>query len=270
MKKKYQIGQAAQLAGLSVETLRHYDRVDLVKPQGTDQESGYRYYSDFEVAQLQIVRFLRSIDLSLQEIKRMLYDDDISSSLNTLHFAEQKIDEEINRLLQVKYHLQSTRQNYSTKKNVSSARRVIHAPIMRRLPAQTIFLAQGLKEPTLDNLFRLHDTVEAQIAPEIREHFQFENAAGVLLKGGQSHLFATCLQSHPHPNLEKLPEGQYLCSSCGAQEYTQTIGQLRQFAKDNFSIQGDMVVLDLVFTGIIQWEYEVNLYLGNHAGDFDS
>lgn len=261
MKRNYQIGEAARLAGLTIETLRHYDRIGLVKPHVTDRDTGYRYYSDHEVTQLQIVQFLRSIDLSLSEIKKLLYDDDIPSTLNSLRFAEEKIDAEIERLLQVKYHLRSTAINYSTKRLATPAERAIQTPTVKELPAQTIFLARGLEAPTLGDLYRLHDVVEGQIDPAIRDQFQFENATGVLLRGEESTLFANCIRSGPHPNLVVLPAGRYLCSFCPDADYLAAVRQMRQFALDSFGTEGSLVVLDLVFTGIIQWEYQIRLLL---------
>ncbi|MFR1215101.1 MAG: MerR family DNA-binding transcriptional regulator, partial [Acutalibacteraceae bacterium] len=48
----FSISEAAKIVGLTTETLRHYDRIDLVKPCKKDQWSGYRYYSEQEIVRL--------------------------------------------------------------------------------------------------------------------------------------------------------------------------------------------------------------------------
>ena len=53
---RYSIGQAAQMLGVSVRTLRHYDRIGLVKPALVG-DNGYRYYDREELALLQQVLF---------------------------------------------------------------------------------------------------------------------------------------------------------------------------------------------------------------------
>ena len=67
MEQHYQIGEAARRAGVTVETLRHYDRIGLVTPSQVDPQSGYRYYTDAEIDQVQVIRYLRSIRFSLPQ-----------------------------------------------------------------------------------------------------------------------------------------------------------------------------------------------------------
>lgn len=50
-KKLFQIGDVAKMFHISVGSLRHYEQAGLLKPEYTDPETGYRYYSarQFEV-----------------------------------------------------------------------------------------------------------------------------------------------------------------------------------------------------------------------------
>ena len=54
----FSISEAAKIVGLTTETLRHYDRIDLVKPCKKDQWSGYRYYSEQEIVRLNTIQAL--------------------------------------------------------------------------------------------------------------------------------------------------------------------------------------------------------------------
>lgn len=45
MKRYYSIGETAKLLGISTQTLRHYEKIDLLYPKLTDEKTGYRYYS---------------------------------------------------------------------------------------------------------------------------------------------------------------------------------------------------------------------------------
>ena len=49
--KLFQIGEMARLFHLSVSSIRHYEQLGLLKPEYTDPETGYRYYTprQFEV-----------------------------------------------------------------------------------------------------------------------------------------------------------------------------------------------------------------------------
>ena len=41
----FRIGEVSEMFHISVGLLRHYDKIGLLKPEYTDPETGYRYYS---------------------------------------------------------------------------------------------------------------------------------------------------------------------------------------------------------------------------------
>ena len=77
MKKYFSIGEAAKAVHTTSETLRHYDRIGLVKPSRKDEWTNYRYYTEQDIVRLNTVRALQVMDLSLQEIKKVLEYDDL-------------------------------------------------------------------------------------------------------------------------------------------------------------------------------------------------
>ena len=62
---------------MTAETLRYYDRIGLVTPSKTDKNTGYRYYSQAEIVRLNTIKALRSMDLTLSEIRNILEYDDL-------------------------------------------------------------------------------------------------------------------------------------------------------------------------------------------------
>lgn len=67
----YTVNQVAQMAGVSIRTLHHYDAIGLLKPAVVG-ENGYRYYSNAELARLQQILINRELGLSLAEIGQLL------------------------------------------------------------------------------------------------------------------------------------------------------------------------------------------------------
>ena len=65
------INEAAELAGVTVRTLHHYDKIGLLCPVKS-AENGYRYYGEAELLRLQQILFLKEMDFPLEEIKEML------------------------------------------------------------------------------------------------------------------------------------------------------------------------------------------------------
>jgi DNA-binding transcriptional MerR regulator len=70
----YQIGQAAQRSGVSTANIRFYEKEKLIPPRGMGANS-YRIYSDKDVHQLRFIRLLRSLDMSLDEVRALLHLD---------------------------------------------------------------------------------------------------------------------------------------------------------------------------------------------------
>lgn len=65
------IGAVARLAGVTVRTLHHYDRVGLVVPDERTA-AGYRLYGRRHVERLQEVLFFRELGFGLEEIRRIV------------------------------------------------------------------------------------------------------------------------------------------------------------------------------------------------------
>lgn len=54
------VKEVADLVGISVRTLHHYDEIGLLKPEGVS-ESGYRLYSPANLDMLQQILFLKNL-----------------------------------------------------------------------------------------------------------------------------------------------------------------------------------------------------------------
>lgn len=65
------IGELAAAAETAVETIRYYERQGLL-PEPARTESNYRTYSGNHLARLQFIRYCRSLDMSLDEVRVLL------------------------------------------------------------------------------------------------------------------------------------------------------------------------------------------------------
>lgn len=69
----YTINKIAQLAGVTLRTLRYYDKISLLVPSAKS-EAGYRLYSDEDIEKLQQILFFRELDFPLAKIREVLSD----------------------------------------------------------------------------------------------------------------------------------------------------------------------------------------------------
>jgi len=68
---EFSIGSLASDAGVSVQTLRHYDKIGVLRPTARSR-AGYRLYSANDRAKLDVIRTLRELDFDLPTIGRLL------------------------------------------------------------------------------------------------------------------------------------------------------------------------------------------------------
>ncbi|MFF2793407.1 MerR family transcriptional regulator [Lysinibacillus xylanilyticus] len=101
MKEKLTIGEMAKLRGLTSETLRHYDRIDLFKPQYIDPHSGYRYYSIFQYEILGTIKELRQLRMTTDEIKDYLNERNFSKSLDIMKTKHEELVLNLKELIEM-------------------------------------------------------------------------------------------------------------------------------------------------------------------------
>lgn len=66
---QYRIGEFAELSGVSTKTVRHYDKIGLLRPAAVDARTRYRRYATAQLRELSSILALRDLGLSLLEIR---------------------------------------------------------------------------------------------------------------------------------------------------------------------------------------------------------
>jgi DNA-binding transcriptional MerR regulator len=90
------VGAVANLTGVSVRTLHHYDHIGLVVPS-VRTPAGYRGYTDADIERLHLVLVYRSVGLPLDEIRKVL-DDSGADVLEHLRRQHELLLEQAERL----------------------------------------------------------------------------------------------------------------------------------------------------------------------------
>jgi MerR family transcriptional regulator, copper efflux regulator len=91
------IGQLAARAGVSVDTVRYYERSGLLSPQ-VRLASGYRRYSELQVARLRFIRRAQELGFSLKDIRELLGLSKQRDVARVKRAAEKKLAEVEERL----------------------------------------------------------------------------------------------------------------------------------------------------------------------------
>jgi len=106
MKKEfYTAGELAKLTGVTYKTIRHYHMIGLLEPEQYTK-SGYRQYGTQSVETLQRILMLKYLNFSLDEIRKILLEEDITDTFckqEKLLLAQQ---EHINQILKAVKEIQ--------------------------------------------------------------------------------------------------------------------------------------------------------------------
>ena len=97
------IGKAAKLSNLTVKTVRYYADIGLVSPV-KNSKTGYRDFSEDDVARLQFVSKARKFNFTIQECEELLslYSDKNRSSKEVKSLTLEKISEIDAKLFELK------------------------------------------------------------------------------------------------------------------------------------------------------------------------
>jgi len=74
----YTVGRVAEIAGVTVRTLHHYDEIGLLTP-GERTSAGTRRYDDDDLERLQRILLYRELGFTLEEIATILDDPDVEA-----------------------------------------------------------------------------------------------------------------------------------------------------------------------------------------------
>lgn len=82
--ERFSIGEVARMFRVSVSTLRHYEKIGLLAPEYVDPATGYRSYSTRQFECLNTIRYLRALEMPLEQIRDFLQDREVGK-LSLIH-----------------------------------------------------------------------------------------------------------------------------------------------------------------------------------------
>lgn len=99
MKEYLSIGELASIFDISVQLLRHYDKVGVLVPEYRDQKTGHRKYRFDQMYRLSTIRYLRKVGYPLESIKDFLEINDFQEAIFSMRGHSEQLKKEYNELL---------------------------------------------------------------------------------------------------------------------------------------------------------------------------
>lgn len=91
------INEVSKLYNIGIDSLRYYEEIGLLAPT-RGKENNYRYYTYDDLMKLNLIRELRKLNFSFIQIKEMLGNRNLTSTLQLLNKELEIIDSEIQKM----------------------------------------------------------------------------------------------------------------------------------------------------------------------------
>ena len=106
MSTYFTIGEIANMYNLSIQTLRHYDKIGLLSPAYTNPKTGYRYYSIQQFVKIDFIKHGKALGMTLDEIKVLIKKDlDLFALTDVLNKQKLQIKQKIIELQEIEQHI---------------------------------------------------------------------------------------------------------------------------------------------------------------------
>ncbi|WNC14348.1 helix-turn-helix domain-containing protein [Brevibacillus brevis] len=258
MQNKLTIGEMAKLRGVTVDTLRHYDKIGLLKPYYTDPDSGYRYYSISQYEVLGTIKELRRIGFSLEEIKDFLTNRTVKKSVQFLQQSMDRIQEKIrelqaihsimmNRLTHIERFLESYKDSDIVVKHFEEREYIQLARPVKWADTEEAYFGFLELENRIGGIIpvlasnKFGDFIPREYFDQVRQATDFSDSFGEW----ESQLFLLVQDEASDQPTQKIEKGAFLCSYHGGLVREKMLTQLKKLLDycdaHGYVITGDAV-----------------------------
>lgn len=118
----YSSGEFARMAGVTLRTIRYYDKQNILKPSLVS-EAGARFYTDEDFARLQQILLLKYLGFSLDDIREMtVADSDYHFMLDSLKIQLKLVQDRIEQMQLVEQAIKDTAESIQEEHTVDWSR----------------------------------------------------------------------------------------------------------------------------------------------------
>ena len=100
MKRSYTINEISKLYNIGKDSLRYYERLGILCPKRA--ENGYRMYTTHDIYRLNVIKDMRSLGFSMQQIQQYLDHRSVDNSIDMFQKEICLIDQKIEQLQSMK------------------------------------------------------------------------------------------------------------------------------------------------------------------------
>ena len=248
--KKMSIGEMARLNHISEQTLRLYDKEGLLSPVQRDANTGYRYYDIRQSAQLDMIQYMKSLGISLKEIRIHMKEWDMGRVKQVLLSNCSAIDQKIVELELQKRAIERTLASYEHYENAPPDGTIL----LEYIPKRQMYIKNtgtNFYDYEIDEYERLLRNLKEDMAARNISRFYFANAGTILRQDNflRRHVYSTEVFVFVDPEyvdeelITEIPASYYLCIYCDrfAKEKEYIDRLLAAIEASHYTVTGDYI-----------------------------
>lgn len=252
------IGNLSKLSGVSIKSLRYYDRLGILKPAYTDPESGYRYYTFPQLYVVEAIKVCVELNIPLKDFTAFSEENGGKIYYTKLlehgrRVAEKKI-ESIRNGLDLIDEFQAEIERTETYRSMGVRKKF-------RMPEKCCCVVPERKGPEPDAFYTQLNHLMLDI---VKNGLPIGYETGLLYvyenRNAEKLIFADILAEPTDPDkkrlrLVRIPAGDYIC----IKTEPESIQKAPELFPDVFALPGPKIVIETeLFTG--DYDYAAPAY----------
>jgi DNA-binding transcriptional MerR regulator len=248
---KISIGKLAKIFGLTKEGLRFYERNNMIEPS-RDDSNGYRFYSGFDVQKVAVIKKMKNLGFSLDEIKDLMAPIEMNS-FGTFHKERlESLEKELKIQHVMIERLKHQQEIFDNLDNVKEKPEVVETEGFYHLDfgsIETLINESELIDEVSKWFQHMHIVSASSILPKgamMGEDVQCHK--GLILSKDDAELLDIQLTEH----MKELPRNKYVkviaMADLGKKElpYVQMLPSAKKYITDN-----DLTITGSAFTRVV-------------------
>ncbi|RUT40317.1 MerR family transcriptional regulator [Paenibacillus anaericanus] len=269
MKNVFSIGETAKINNISIQALRHYDKIDLLKPSFINKDSGYRYYSIDQFIYIDIIKHAKNFGIPLKELKNTLTLGNMHELAENVRSYHVYLDEQIQSLHNAKERFEKVAEmiEYSLMavENLGPYRRIIEERNIIKLSdyrevgnfeINSRLVEADTKKSGLE--FGFESGYFIDVPTFINSGEEFFTSAYLVFMDGE-------LPKQPLSSSEYIksfiPKGDYVCITYNEHNKDERIKQIQGYLKENNIEKIEFIIVSELYDDFRNQSNEIQVFL---------
>ncbi|CAH2214403.1 MerR family transcriptional regulator [Tepidibacter aestuarii] len=238
MKKYFSIGETAKINNISIQALRLYDKMGLLKPAYVDQQTNYRYYTIDQFIYLDLIKYSKYIGYPLKELNDLLHNKDIVKLLSIIKKQQKIVEKEIIRLNKISKDIGRIENKIKYAIELKETNEIYFRKIKKRFIMDTL-LNKKDKEIDIEIKIRKLDKIleENDMGFEGETGYfiyldSFLNESEICYKSLYSTIYADDIENNTL-GIKDIPGGKFICIAYLNNEREVASDKLRKYIEEN-------------------------------------